>query len=242
MKSLIIGAGQVGTALRTVLSPFYDVQIRDIEDVDVKDVDVLHICYPDHEGFEVTTKKYIDQYKPNLTIVHSSVRVGITKKCGSDVVYSPTRGRHPKLAEEMPLFTKFFACEDIHKALQASHVFVKCGFKCLCLNNPDELEFFKTISNVHMGLEVAWRQEVERMMLSLGINTGNYDIWEKSYRDGCLEAKDYNLIRSIMRPDPIGGHCILPCIDLLKESYDSKFLDLIVESNERVKNDRLVSK
>jgi hypothetical protein len=91
-----------------------------------------------------------------------------------------------------------------------------------------------------MGLEIAWRQEVERMMEELGINPKEYDIWEKTYRDGCLQVKDFNLVRPLMKPDPIGGHCILPCLDILKKSFNSPILDFITDSNERKKSEHAV--
>jgi len=45
-----------------------------------------------------------------------------------------------------------------------------------------------------------------------------------------------------MFPDVIGGHCLIPNAELLLKSYDSVFLRLILESNEKrkeeVKDDR----
>lgn len=240
MKSLIIGAGQVGKALETVLKPFHEVIIRDVDDIQVEGVEVLHICYPDHAGFDQTTQKYIEIYKPSLTIIHSSVQVGTTAKCGEDVVYSPTRGRHPRLAEEMKSFTKFVASKKHSKALEASLYFLNMGWPSVTSNSPESLEFFKVFSNVHMGLEIAWRQEASRMMESIGISESDYDAWEESYRDGCLDVEDYNLVRPLMKPDPIGGHCILPCLDILREKFKSPLLDFIVDSNERRKSESLV--
>jgi hypothetical protein len=41
--------------------------------------------------------------------------------------------------------------------------------------------------------------------------------------------------RPVMFPGVIGGHCMVPNIELLLESYDSDFLCLILESNEKRK-------
>lgn len=240
MKTLIIGAGQIGTALKEVLSPHHDVYLRDVEPLFLADIEVLQICYPDHDGFEETTREYIRFYKPTLTIINSSIRVGMTKKCGNDVVYSPVRGRHPNLIKEMKSFRKFVSSHNQGKALEATFYFEKANWPCLISKSPENLEFMKVMSNVHMGLEVAWRQEVQRMMDVLGIDPSEYEAWEKTYRDGYLAVQDFNLIRPIMNPDPIGGHCILPCIELLKERCPSTLLDFILESNEEVKNHRSV--
>jgi hypothetical protein len=39
--------------------------------------------------------------------------------------------------------------------------------------------------------------------------------------------------RPVMFPGVIGGHCLIPNTELLLKSYDSKFLHLILESNEK---------
>jgi len=45
------------------------------------------------------------------------------------------------------------------------------------------------------------------------------------------------LDRPVMFPGVIGGHCMVPNIELLLESYDSKFLRLILKSNEKRKTE-----
>lgn len=43
--------------------------------------------------------------------------------------------------------------------------------------------------------------------------------------------------RPVMFPGVIGGHCMVPNIELLLESYDSEFLRLILKSNEKRKTE-----
>jgi UDP-N-acetyl-D-mannosaminuronate dehydrogenase len=161
--------------------------------------------------------------------------VGTTEKVGSDVVYSPTRGRHPNLASEMRSFVKCVGGRNPATVSMAQEYLKKCGFQTLTSDNPASLEFFKLISNVHMGLEIAWRQEVERMIQKFGLDPVEYEAWETTYRDGYLRLKDHNLIRSVMKPDPIGGHCILPCTEILSAQFDSPVLKFILDSNEKRK-------
>jgi hypothetical protein len=40
-----------------------------------------------------------------------------------------------------------------------------------------------------------------------------------------------------MFPDVIGGHCLIPNAELLLKSYDSMFLRLILDSNEKRKEE-----
>jgi UDP-glucose 6-dehydrogenase len=43
--------------------------------------------------------------------------------------------------------------------------------------------------------------------------------------------------RPVMFPDVIGGHCLIPNVELLLEGYDSKLLRLILDSNEKRKEE-----
>lgn len=238
MKTLIIGAGQVGSALKEVLLPFHETYIRDVNEFECNGVEVLQICYPDHQGFDLTTKRYIEQYEPLVTIINSSVKVGTTRKCGPSVAYSPIRGRHPDngLVSEMPVFTKFVGAVKENMRVMAQLYFEDCNWEVRTSDNPEALEYLKLMSNVHMGLEIAWRQEVARMMKSFYIEEKDYEAWERSYAEGYMKLGQTHLMRPRMKPDPIGGHCIIPCTEILKEQYPSKALDFILESNEKAKS------
>lgn len=230
MKSLVIGNGEVGKAIYENIKEIHESYIRDVEEIKEQYFDVIHVCYPDQEKFIEITKKYIDQYRPLLSIIHSSVKPGTTRQCGEDVLYSPVRGRHPGLPNQMKHFCKFF----IGQAWQLSlaNQYFKRIFQCeFIVGEPDSFEFYKLISNVHLGLEISWRQEVERIFDHLNLDKTNYEKWEASYNAGLISLKESNLIRPIMNPHPIGGHCILPCLELMKNIYPSKFFDLILESN-----------
>jgi len=51
------------------------------------------------------------------------------------------------------------------------------------------------------------------------------------------EAHSVRFDRPIHFPDVIGGHCLIPNTELLLKSYDSEFLRLILESNEKRKEE-----
>ncbi len=237
MKTLIIGRGQVGTALFELLSGHYETYIRDTENMELEGVEVLHICYPEHAGFPETTKKYIAQYKPKLTIINSSVTVGTTDQCGEHVVYSPIRGRHPKLASDLKLYAKFVFGVNPEDCELAKQYFENCDLKVCTDNNPRAGELVKVLSNVHMGVEVAWRQEVERILKKFAIDPALYEMWESTYRAGYYASGDNHLMRPLMNPGPIGGHCILPCTDILNAQYPSPIFEFIKQSNEKAKGE-----
>ncbi len=238
MKTLIVGRGEVGRALYDVLSKYHDTYIKDLEDLEIKGIEILQIAYPEHDGFSDTTKKYIDQYKPKLTIINSSVALGTTVKCGPNVVYSPVRGRHPKLSTDLLIYSKFvFGGTQEDRDLACSY-FQECGMNTSEHEFSTTGELLKLLSNVHMGIEVAWRQELERMFVKFNVDEFAYQDWERSYRNGYLRSDDMDLIRPMMNAGPIGGHCILPCTEILNKQFPSKILDFVLESNAKTKGDK----
>lgn len=217
---------------------------------------------------------YIEMYHPLVTIVNSSVSVGTCNQLSNKIVYSPIRGRHkrngkPSLANDIRIFVKFIFCKDPFNRDMAAHYFEECGLTCYSFKDTLSGELVKLLSNIHMGIEIAWRQEVQRILehfenvpqkVQSGASprlyeaTGNsmavpkmsheraslYEIWEATYAQGYERTGDSHLIRPRMNPDPIGGHCILPCTEILSKQFPSKIFDFIIESNEKAKREAFI--
>jgi UDP-N-acetyl-D-mannosaminuronate dehydrogenase len=232
MKTLIVGGGEVGNALRMVVSKYHKTWIRDISPFKLDKVDILHICFPDSEGFVDCVKEYKSEYRPKLTIINSSVAVGTTDRCGNNVVYSPVRGRHrPRLDAELTSFPKFIAGRNEEDVNLADDYFRACDWQTYTTNDVKGLEVCKLVSNIHMGLEIAWAQEMTRIFKKFGGERKTYDLWENTYNDGYMDLAQYHLLRPIMQDNPIGGHCILECTQILKDQHSSLAFDFIQRSN-----------
>jgi len=64
--------------------------------------------------------------------------------------------------------------------------------------------------------------------------------FEADFNDAVDFLEDTHRVRfdrPVMFPGVIGGHCLIPNIELLLKSYDSRFLRLILESNEERKEE-----
>lgn len=233
MKSLVIGAGQIGQALQEIFLKAHICLMRDTDDFDASDIEILHIAYPYSDEFISDTVAYIEKYQPKLTIIHSSVAVGTTDKIGPHVVHSPERGRYPHLASQMQRFQKFIGGGSREDRELAKAYFDALDWPTVLVDEARWTELCKILSNVHLGLEIAWRQEVDRMAMALiGMPASSvYAAWEGSYNKGHQDLGHRQLIRPMVRPAPIGGHCILPCTEILAEQFDSKLFDFIKESN-----------
>ena len=84
-------------------------------------VDTLQVCLPcgNQEKFADIIKGYVDQYKPKLTIINSTVPPGTTLKvaaaCKCLVAHSPARGVHinaEHMVWEMKRWTKYVGGAD----------------------------------------------------------------------------------------------------------------------------------
>lgn len=239
MKVLVIGKGQIGTAIHAIVSrKNHEVHIRDIADYELGGVDVLHICYPDSLYFVQETMAYMAKYSAKLTIVHSSVAVGKTNDLGDRAVHCPVRGRHPNLESQIPAFPMFVGGDNKETVREACEYLNGLDLICKPVFDSMATEVCKLLSNVHMGLEVAWRQEVGRILNQFCIDPQFYHEWEDTYNEGYRITGDEQLTRPRLNPDPIGGHCILECTEILGKQFHSKLFDFIKESNDIEKTKR----
>ena len=110
MKVAIIGNGEIGSSLAKVYrAKNIEPMVRDLNTDNISGkVDILDICIPGGiKDFIKIVNGYINEYTPELTIIHSTVPVGTTKKLVGSVVHSPVRGVHPNLQEGIETFVKF---------------------------------------------------------------------------------------------------------------------------------------
>src|SRR5258708_17727851 len=79
---IVVGQGEIGKPLRNILGRTYRCIGIDIEPLEVVDpCSAMHICYPYQvPDFVATTAAYIGKYKPQLTIINSTVVPGTTRQ------------------------------------------------------------------------------------------------------------------------------------------------------------------
>jgi UDP-N-acetyl-D-mannosaminuronate dehydrogenase len=227
---LVIGLGEIGKPIKEVLERTYTVIGRDIEPVEVpSNIGVLNICYPYQvNGFEKTTVAYMQQYQPELTIVHSTIVPGTMRKISEMMpemmlAYSPVRGKHTRMLQELMHYTKFIAGITPEAGKRGLEYLAGAGFKAHQATSCESLELAKIVETTYFGLLIAWSQEVERYCESLGAD----------YDEAMLLTQEVNYLPPVVfQPGFIGGHCVMPNIQLLETVHPSPFLNVIKESNE----------
>lgn len=192
-------------------------------------MEILHICYPYFSDFVKVTQEYIKKYKPKYTVIHSTIPVGITRECGENVFHSPVRGIHPDLEEGMRTFVKYLA----PPSKELKEYFNKAGIKIMEVEKPEITEALKIWSTTAYGWNIVFEKELykwcERHNLDFNII---YVDATKTYNEGYSKLGMKNVVRPILREmkGKIGGHCIMPNCELLK---DSEIAKIIIKLNKK---------
>jgi UDP-N-acetyl-D-mannosaminuronate dehydrogenase len=225
---IVAGLGEVGRPLLTILKRSYACVGIDVAPVPVdRPCSVLHVCYPFQiPDFIGTTAGYIDKYRPRLTIINSTVAIGTTRqvqdRAGTPVAYSPVRGKHAKMEQDMLLYQKFSGGFDAHSTQHACEHFAGAGFKVAKFPSPESGELSKLLETTWLGMLVGWAQEIERMAEQCGASFDEVNAFVEE-----IAYLPHNVF-----PGHIGGHCVMPNIEILRRKFASKFLEAVVESNE----------
>jgi UDP-N-acetyl-D-mannosaminuronate dehydrogenase len=169
----------------------------------------------------------IHSLRPALTIIHTSVPPGTTRQVQESVgdfpvAYSPVRGKHARMEQEMLHYRKFVAAPQQATLQAALDHLGQAGFQTAIMLSPELAELAKLLETTYLGVLIAWTQEMERMAAQYG---GSFD-------DVNSFVEEISFLPSNTYPGAIGGHCVLPNIKLLQTRMDSEFLDLVLASNQ----------
>ncbi len=227
---VVVGLGEVGRPLFELLSKHYDVIGVDITlpPGPLGKVDVLHVCYPfEIKDFVGETVRYIELFKPTLTIIHSTVAIGTTRaiaqRTGAAMAHSPVRGKHVRMLEELRTYTKFVGAMDPVSGKHAAEHFESAGLKTRILSAPEATELAKLTETTYFGLLITWAQEVERYCDQVG----------QSYEEIISFYEEISFFPATkFFPGIIGGHCVMPNIEILRKFDDSSLLRAIQASNQ----------
>lgn len=230
-RTLVVGLGEVGAALASILDRKETVLRHDLDRVKIDEpIGTMHLCIPfqSPHQFETVALGYINRFQPALTIINSTVLPGTTRsiagKSSSAVAYSPVRGKHVRMEQDLVHYYKFVAAPARADADNAEAHFQAAGMKTRRMAEVESLELAKLAETTYFGVCIAFAQEMNRYAERVG---GDY-----SEAIDFFEEVDF-LPRQRYFPGFIGGHCVIPNIKLLLQIAPSQALEAILDSNER---------
>lgn len=226
----ILGYGEIGRAI----AKFYkNPKIKDLKrDDGLEGAEILHICIPWSDKFVDIVKKEIKKINPKLTIIHSTVAPGTTKKLGGMIVHSPVRGVHPKLHEGIKTFVKYIGADDKKAGELAKKHLISLGIKTEVFYSSTTTELGKILDTTYYGVIIAWHKEMKYICEKLEVDfEKSVTDFNKTYNEGYAKLGKKNVIRPVLYVDskPIGGHCVVPNAKMLNKYSKSKAIDLILK-------------
>ena len=239
-KDVVAGLGEIGKPILQLISNTVSVIGYDLNSklVDKKlvrkygklETRILHVCIPFTKNFVSDILKLYKEFQPECIVVHSTISPGTTKQVQTvlsiPIIYSATRGVHKRMLSDLKRYTKFFAIEPNAPnakwaALVYSTMMKKCGVKTKKMTSPITLELAKIVCDTsYYGWLINYAQLSN--MIALEHKVDYDEMW--SFAD---EIHKFLGNRPKMYPGFIGGHCVIPNLDLIKNDT----LDLIKEIN-----------
>ena len=239
-KDLIVGLGEIGTPILKVISNSIQAAGYDKNQIlmNKKKYNKLinhkiifaHICIPFTNKFVDSVLQIARQHNPMAIVIHSTISPGTTeaiqKKLSIPVIYSATRGVHKRMIKDLRRYTKFYSVYDwAPNSAWASKQYEKrmksAKIKTKKMSTPITLEIAKIVVDTsYYGWLITYAQLSNVIAIK---NKIDYDeMW--SFAD---EIHKFLGNRPKMFPGFIGGHCVIPNLDLIKDDT----LDLIKEIN-----------
>ena len=240
-KHVIAGLGEIGGPILKLLSPHVTVTGFDIDSSlmnkqafqKLKDTPTLflHICIPFTKKFIPNVISLSKQFNPEIIVIHGTISPQTTKtlqqKLSIPIIYSATRGVHKRMLEDIKLMAKFFAIEkNAPRAkwaiMQYKSLLKRCKIKSKQMSTPVTLELAKIICDTsYYGWLISYAQISNAIAIKHNVD---YDeMW--SYAD---EIHKILGNRPKMYPGYIGGHCVIPNLELIQD----KTLNIIREFND----------
>lgn len=230
MKNLIIGMGEIGTAVLGAVCPDARTYDKNKKNNKVVGVDVMHICFPYSDTFVKDVMGYMTKFEPKHVVIWSTVPIGTTKKIAF-AIHSPVEGRHPDLELSIRQAVRWLGCNYVHEAQFFFDYFTEAGLKPKIVNDSNYTEALKLLSTAEYGINIAFADYKKRVADEISMDFQLTKDWNLDYNKLYYQLGDDRFRKFVLDPPGghIGGHCIIPNAELLSEDYPDDLLDIIEE-------------
>jgi hypothetical protein len=240
MKDMVVGLGEIGHPIYKILSKKYSVigydldtnlmNLKKFKKFEDEKTDFLHVAIPFSDKFIKNVIDISKKFHPNCIVIHSTISPYTTekiqKKLDIPIIYSATRGIHKRMEKDLKRYSKFYSVYDWAPNSKTFEKKFKqkmkqAGLKTKKMSTPLVLELSKIIVDTsYYGWLINYAQLTN--MIAIENNVDYDEMW--SFAD---EINKIVGNRPKLYPGFIGGHCVIPNLDLI----NNKTLDLIKEIN-----------
>lgn len=238
MTDIILGMGEVGeTIFDLLVERNFDCIGIDVdaskcrnysENTIIENPEYLHVCLPGElSEFVDITSNWINKIGDlKAVLIHSTVRPGTTKniqeRSNTLVLYSPVRGVHRRFLDDIKKYTKFIASDNQEIDKEIKLDLEKRFQKVDWMSTTKTAELAKIlVDTTYYGWLINYAQITK--MICEKENIDFDEMWKFA------DEIHTNLgNRPKMYPGIIGGHCVLPNLNLI----ENENLDMIKKINE----------
>jgi len=248
--AIVIGLGEIGKPIYEMLDRVYNILMladgpmvvgRDVKKTPWDcDFDFMHVCYPQSPNFIESLKDYVDEYHPKYIIIHSTLSPGMTRylyglrKTWDNfhlrIFYSPVRGNiRDGMDWCLRRYTKYVGGMLSYLEEEYEPVLLhlaKAGFNPRWVGDSTALEWAKILDLAWYGLNIAFYQELERIVDT----PESYNIVHEFIESTPVESEG-KAERTIFYGGHIGGHCVMQAIEKTLGLYDIPMLRAVIDSN-----------
>lgn len=241
MTDVILGMGEVGKTLFDLLvDRKFDCVGIDLdnskckkysENEVIKNPEYLHVCLPGElTGFTDIVLNWINKIKNiQVVIIHSTVKPGTTKiiqeKLSIPILFSPVRGVHKRFLNDIKKYTKFISFDGAEIDSKIKRDLENRFEKIDWMSTTKTAELAKIlVDTTYYGWLINYAQVTK--MICEKENIDFDEMWK--FADEIHENLGN---RPKMFPGIIGGHCVIPNLDLVE--YEN--LEIIKKINEMYK-------
>ena len=238
MTDIILGMGEVGETLFDLLvDRKFDCIGIDLEDSKCKNYtenkiienpQYLHVCLPGElEKFTDIVIEWINKIKNlQVVVIHSTVKPGTTKtiqeRSSIPILFSPVRGVHRRFLDDIKKYTKFISFDGTKINSKIKKDLENRFKKVDWMSTTKTAELAKIlVDTTYYGWLINYAQITK--MICEKENVDFDEMWK--FADEIHENLGN---RPKMFPGIIGGHCVIPNLNLLE--YEN--LDMIKTVNE----------
>ena len=238
MTDIILGMGEVGETLFDLLvDRKFDCIGIDLDDSKCKNYteneiienpQYLHVCLPGElEKFTDIVIEWIDKIKNiQVVVIHSTVKPGTTKtiqeKSSIPILFSPVRGVHRRFLDDIKKYTKFISFDGTKIDSKIKKDLENRFEKVDWMSTTKTAELAKIlVDTTYYGWLINYAQITK--MICEKENVDFDEMWK--FADEIHENLGN---RPKMFPGIIGGHCVIPNLNLVE--YEN--LDMIKTVNE----------
>ena len=238
MTDIILGMGEVGETLFDLLvDRKFDCIGIDLDDSKCKNYSkneiienpqYLHVCLPGElEKFTDIVIEWVNKIKNiQVAVIHSTVKPGTTKtiqeKSSIPILFSPVRGVHRRFLDDIKKYTKFISFDGTEINSKIKKDLENRFEKVDWMSTTKTAELAKIlVDTTYYGWLINYAQITK--MICEKENVDFDEMWK--FADEIHENLGN---RPKMFPGIIGGHCVIPNLNLVE--YEN--LDMIKTVNE----------